>query len=243
MATNQTALDLLSTVAGNPAANNAAAYGFLTAVNNSDQHFLHQTINQGQQFFSASVNPITDNINQAVNSTADKLAFNNASAFSQFQNTLGFLADNVQSAAGNAIVNINQISANSNKTSANAATQSATAAASSGGGSFITTAITYNEARPDRRMLDALINFRDEFVSKDKGRKKLLIKYYRNAPEIVRRIKACEYADEIFCYLKKCYLEKAYFEFQNGRLHEAFEIYTAMVLDAALIVDLEIEGF
>lgn len=98
------------------------------------------------------------------------------------------------------------------------------------GGCFLTTAATKYMGQPDNGpVLNALRNFRDTYMRKDKEKSKDVNWYYTNAPRIMRELDKRRDAPEVYREMYKEYIYPAYQAIKKGNKVEAYTTYKALV--------------
>lgn len=102
------------------------------------------------------------------------------------------------------------------------------------GGCFITTAVCKQKKLSDNcQKLQLLRKFRDEHLKSTEEGKKLVDKYYKNAPKIVAKIDKLSNAAFIYNYLDCNFIDRAVQQISSGDFRGATDTYTAMVIKAA----------
>jgi len=102
---------------------------------------------------------------------------------------------------------------------------------SSDSGCFITTATIQNLNKADDcSELMSFRNYRDTWLSKQKGGDELIKEYYKIAPPIVEAIASTESARVIYKNIWNQYLSKCYMYIKEGENEKAKSLYSEMVM-------------
>lgn len=184
------------------------AYSFLNARFDTDQAFVGSAISGAQNWLSGLVSPIVGASQRQIDQNTQMLPGIYGSLF------------NAAQAANTANANIASQSI--------AANQAIASNMPTGGGMcFITTACCeFNGEADDCDTLQTLRKFRDEFMLSNSDTSGLVKQYYRDAPEIVAKLRARHDAQKIFKRLRVCYVEPAATAARNGDAESALKIYT-----------------
>lgn len=109
------------------------------------------------------------------------------------------------------------------------------------GGCFITTAVTKSKGLPDDcAELQLLRKFRDDYMLTTEEGKSLVATYYAIAPVIVAKLDLLPTSASIYARLDSLFIQPALHRIGSGEFDVALGIYTALVLEAAKIVGVEV---
>lgn len=110
------------------------------------------------------------------------------------------------------------------------------------GGCFITTAVCHSEGKPDDcAELKTLRAFRDNWLAKHCDGKEAIERYYRIAPEIVRKIDRQRSPEIVYAFLRDQYINHALAQIEVGDMEGAFRTYSKMVRVAQVIAGVKDE--
>lgn len=196
------------------------AYNFLNTQSANDFSFLSGSIAGSQNFLSSQLAPLTKSIQQSQSFNQSYSPF--------FVNSINSLATQ----AMNYSAQLNQTSLQVAQNIAISNNQASEAISHQGGGGgmcFITTAICEFENLPDDcDDLMLLREFRDKYMLKHLELKKLVIQYYIEAPEIVKRLKVHQCKEFIYDLMRNLFLNDAIKAVKEKRYNDAIRIYTAL---------------
>jgi hypothetical protein len=99
-----------------------------------------------------------------------------------------------------------------------------------GGSCFLTTAaVSHMKQKDNGEVLNALREFRDTYMRKNKEKSKDVSWYYKNAPRIVAALDARPDADKVYKKMYRDFIKPAYDAIQEGDDEHAYEIYKDVV--------------
>lgn len=193
-----------------------SAYAFLNQNQVQNQSFLGRSIMGTQGFLSHQLSPLSGAIadTQKQNAAMMPLMTKGISDNSQF------LANSMSGLVAQGYQTIQNNTFNTNSSS--------TQVASSGGGSYVCTAMyDVNLITPaDYEKLNVL---KDVYMMSQRDLRRSLMEYYKRAPALVAKLKESECYVETLTELKRCFIEPVLRLIDTGFKHEAYLKYKEMM--------------